>query len=188
MKPTKRDIILSTSAKLFRERGYSATSMRDIANAVGIKAASLYNHISSKQDILKDLLMHIANSFVDGITEIEASSASPAEKIDAIIKLHVHITTKDYDAIALITHDWRHLEEPTLSTFSNMRTSYEQRLKNIIEEGIALGELRTVNAEIALFSILSTMRWLYSWYGKNDALSPEELQQQLSICLIKGLM
>ena len=74
MKPTKRDIILSTSAKLFRERGYSATSMRDIANAVGIKAASLYNHISSKQDILKDLLMHIANSFVDGITEIDYAS------------------------------------------------------------------------------------------------------------------
>lgn len=187
MEKTKRQIILSTAAILFRQKGYAATTMRDLANAVGVKAASLYNHIKSKQDILADLLMSIAHRFVQGMSEIKNSGQTPSQKIDALIALHVKITTEETDAISLITQEWRHLEEPVFSEFMEMRNNYEGNFKTILEEGIKKGELNQVHPDIALFSILSTMRWLYVWYSENEEMSSEELQKQLKSCVIDGL-
>lgn len=187
MEKTKRQIIISAAAILFREKGFAATTMRDLATKVGVKAASLYNHIKSKQDILEDLLMTIAHRFVNGMNGIERTALTPSQKIDQLISLHVKITTEETDAISLITHDWRYLEEPTLSKFLNMREDYEYRFKKILIEGIEQGELDEVHPDIALFSILSTMRWLYSWYTQNEEINPEKLKKQLKACLIDGL-
>ena len=74
---TKKEVIKQHAARLFRLKGYKATSMRDIAQEVGMEAASLYNHISNKQEILAELMMHIAELFTDGMENIQKSSLSP---------------------------------------------------------------------------------------------------------------
>ena len=96
MKPeTRKQEIIQTAAKLFKEKGYSAVTMRDLASEMGIKASSLYNHISSKQDILKDIIISIAEEFTKGMKIIMSSNHDTIEKLKQIITLHVNITSNN---------------------------------------------------------------------------------------------
>jgi len=186
---SKKEIINDCAAKLFRKKGYAATSMQDIAEAVGMKAASLYNHISSKQEILQDLLNRIATGFTDGLNEITSSSLQPQEKLEALVSLHVEMTFRFSDSIAINTGEWIHLEEPALSKYTKQRSSYEKSFKAILENCKKSGLIdKATNTDIALFSILSSLHWLYSWINRNKKVSRIELEHQLKKILLKGLI
>ena len=186
MKSTKEEI-KSAAARLFRKKGYSATSMRDIATAVGIKAASIYNHFRGKQELLQELLLNIAYLFEKGMAEIGNSSLPPAEKMEKLIGLHVRLTVEHTDAIALIAGEWMHLKDPVLTEYVTIRNTYEQDFKSIIEAGKSDGHFKEHDTEIILFSILSTMRWLYTWYSRNTAYNQVELEKQMVDCLLNGI-
>ena len=187
MNKTTRNFIIERAAVLFKEKGYKGTSMRDLAKEVGMEAASLYNHIKSKQEILSEQLLGTANRFVDGMSDVERADTRPIEKIEALISLHIKITVANPDTISLVTHEWRHLEGNALLEFTAKKKDYERRFKNILVQGIFEGEIKNINADIALFSILSTMRWFYAWYSKRNELSIKELETQFFDILIGGL-
>ena len=185
---SRRTEILECAARLFREKGYKATSMRDIAKAVGIQGASLYNHIKSKEELLIELLMFIANLFTKEMNEINKSSLPPVDKIKRLIGLHVRYTAEHTDAISIITSEWIHLEKSVLPEYLRLRADYEKKFEKIIAESIKEGSFEKVNPKIALFSILSTLRWLYSWYSNQKDINPIELEQQMVHCLLTGLI
>ena len=107
--------------------------MQDIADVLEIKAASLYNHIGSKQEILSELLLNIANAFTSGMLEIKSSSLDNMEKLEALVDLHLSLTLQYRDSIALITGEWVHLEEPELSNYKKHREAYEQDFMSILK-------------------------------------------------------
>lgn len=186
---TKKELIKDQAAQLFRKKGYKATSMQDIADAVGMKAASLYNHIKSKQEILQELLMPIAQLFSKGMEDINNSSLNPIQKIEKLIGLHVRLTVENPNAISLITGEWVHLddEDKSLSRYKELRKSYESQFKELLKECVQENQLEPINIDIALFSILSTLHWLYSWYNHHPEISPVELEKQITHCLLNGL-
>jgi len=184
---SKRENIKECAAKLFRKKGYKATSMRDIAQEVGVEAASLYNHIKSKQELFQELLLQMANLFTKGMDEINESSYTPLIKLEKLISMHVKFAVEYTDSISLITHEWVHLEGTPLDEFTALRDTYEKKFEDIIKDCITEGYFSPVNSEIALFSILSTLRWLYSWYTKQNNLNPVELEKEFIHCLLDGL-
>ncbi len=183
---TRKDEIIKTAAKLFKEKGYSAVTMRDLATEMGMKAASLYNHINSKQQILKEIIISLAEEFTTGLQEIQKSNKSNIEKLREIVKLHVNITSHNTYGMASLNNDWMHLEEK-LEYYLQLRSNYEDEFRNIIQQGIKKEEIINENIEVMLFSILSTLRSLYLWIPKKEDLNPEELSQQLSEVLINGI-
>ena len=184
--PGRLEIILKESAALFRDKGYGATSMNDIAEAVGIRAASLYNHITSKQQLLSALLMPIAEKFTAGMAEICAADLSPISRIERLVALHVRLTVAHPGPIALITGEWVHLEEPDRSTFLGQRNTYEKQFLEIIEACIAGGAFSPIDSRVALFSMLSTLHALHSWWRKHPG-DPAVLESQMVHCLVEGL-
>lgn len=183
---TRKDEIIKTAAKLFKEKGYSAVTMRDLATEMGMKAASLYNHINSKQQILKEIIISLAEEFTSGLHKIQKSNKSNIEKLRDIVKLHVNITSHNTYGMASLNNDWMHLEEK-LEYYLQLRSNYEDEFRNIIQQGIKKEEIINENIEVMLFSILSTLRSLYLWIPKKEDLNPEELSQQLSEVLINGI-
>ena len=184
---SRKEEIRTQAAALFRKKGYSSTSMRDIAEAVGIKAASIYNHIQSKQDLLEDLLLSMAHLFTQGMADIQTTSLSPEEKLEKIIALHVRLSIEHTDAISLITSEWVHLKEPAYTVYRRLRDSYETDFKEVIEQGKKEGIFRRLDTDVILFSTLSTLRWLYSWYSKNSSYNSKNLEEQLCQILINGI-
>jgi len=183
---TRKEEIINTAAKLFKEKGYSAVTMRDLAKAMGIKAASLYNHINSKQDILKEIIISIAEEFTKGMNTITKSNATNSIKLRNIVILHVNITAKNTNGMASLNNDWMHLEDQ-LDYYLKLRNEYEANFLNIIEQGILTSEIKQNNPEIILFSMLSTLRSLYLWIPKKDGLSGNDLANNLSQILIEGI-
>lgn len=183
---TRKNQILNTAAKLFKEKGYSAVTMRDIAKAMGIKAASLYNHISSKQDILKTIIISLAEEFTEEMNIISDSEDGSIEKLRQIVALHIKITTSNTYEMATLNNDWMHLEDQ-LDYYLSLRLNYEEDFRNIIKEGILNNEIVDANPDTMLFSILSTLRSLYTWIPKKEDVKPKELASNLSAILINGI-
>ena len=184
---TRKDQIIRTSEALFKEKGYSAVTMRDIAKAMGIKAASLYNHISSKQEILTHIIISLAEEFTEGMKQIRASGESSIDKLNSIVKLHVNITSNNAYGMASLNNDWMHLKDE-LDYYLKLRLDYEDNFRQIIERGIEEKELQNANAEVMLFSILSTLRSLYIWIPNKDDLNTSNLAADLSRVLLTGII
>jgi AcrR family transcriptional regulator len=189
MKITDRKTeIVNVSARLFKEKGYSAVTMRDIAQAMDIKAASLYNHITSKQEILVLIIIEIAEEFTSIMNELVLSKESTISKIERIIQLHIDITLRDANALACLNNDWMHLADVELQYFVKMRDDYEQNFRAIIKKGIEEGEIKDLNSEVIIFSTLSTLRTLYLWYGKKRSLKPNVLKSNMIQVLLHGIV
>ncbi len=184
---TRKEEIVTIASQLFKEKGYNAVSMRDIAQAMGIKAASLYNHISGKQQILSTLILTVAVEFTNGMQTVVAKDIRPIDKIREIIELHIDITVNHSEALAALNNDWMHLENNDLSSFVQMREDYEENFRRIVKEGIEAGELKQHHPEVILFSILSTLRTLYLWYQKRGKLDVNVLKKDMVSVLLNGI-
>ncbi len=186
---TRKSEILTQAAHLFRRQGYQGTSLKNIANAVGMDAApSLYNHISSKQAILEELILKVARSFHQGMSTIYGEDQTPSQQLKDIISLHVRLTIAEPNAIALVWQEWVHLDEDSKAEFLQLRARYEENFKSILVKGMQTGEFRKLDLEITLFTLLSTLRSLYAWYSRNRDYTEKTLTQQLSQALLHGLV
>jgi TetR/AcrR family transcriptional regulator, cholesterol catabolism regulator len=188
MKPTRKTEIINVAAKLFKEKGYSAVTMRDIALAMDIKAASLYNHIKSKQEILILIIIEIAEEFTNKMNQIVNSDQTSIQKLKKIIELHIEITIRNPEALACLNNDWMHLEDSDLNYFIKMREDYEQNFRKIVKLGIANQEIKNLNPEVIIFSMLSTLRTLYLWYGKKNTINEKVLKSNMTKVLLNGIV
>lgn len=188
MKPQDRKTeITHVAARLFKEKGYSAVTMRDIAQDMDIKAASLYNHIKSKQEILVLVVIEIAEEFTQVMNQIVASDCTALQKIEKVIELHIDITLRNPDALACLNNDWMHLANPQLGHFIKMREDYEANFKNIVIKGVAEGEINNRNTDVIIFSILSSLRTFYIWHHKTKNLSADEVKSNMVSVLLNGI-
>lgn len=183
---TRKNEIINVATKLFKKKGYSAVTMRDIAKAMGIKAASLYNHINSKQDILTTIIISLAEEFTNEMNLILNSDENSINKLNKIITLHVKISSNNINGMASLNNDWMHLEEK-LDYYLKLRLKYEDDFREIIKTGIKNNEITNSNPEITLFSMLSTLRSLYQWIPKKEDINTPELINNLSEILINGV-
>ena len=186
-KSVKRELILAEAAKLFKDRGYSGTSMRDLAGQVGMEAASMYNHIKSKDELLDTICFRISDTYISQLADIEQTAISYGNKIKALVRLHIRLMVEDSAAVSVANHDWKYLPEPRLTEFKQARKSYERGFAALIEAGIAAGEFRPVNASVALFTVLSAVRWVELWYRPGRGLTAEELENNIITVLLGGL-
>jgi AcrR family transcriptional regulator len=184
---TKKEIIIEKAARLFREKGFGAASMRDLAETVGVEAASLYNHIQSKSEILQAICFKVANEFISHLETIEMSSEPTIKKMETIIRLHICMMLEQYEFVYISDHEWRHLPEPYLSNFLNQRRSYRKRLGDIIEDGINKNEMKNIEPYVAVLTILSAISGIESWQRSRKSTSAETLEANMVKYLIEGL-
>lgn len=173
---------------LFKEKGYAATSMRDLAAAIGIEAASLYSHLRSKEELLQRICFGMAEAFFEARDQVNSLNVAAPIKLRLAIEKHVEVVTRDVNASAVFQHEWRHLSEPDLSIFKNMRREYENYWTNIIRAGEAAGQLQVTNEKLTVLSLLSSLNWLYDWYQPGGKLKPHEIANQLADQVLNGLI
>lgn len=183
----KKQLILEEAARQFRDKGYSATSMRALAQALDLKASSLYNHISGKEEILRDICFANARRFRLEMEKIERSGEPAEAQVRALIGLHIRVATEDITSITAFNDEWRHLTEPHLNEFIAMRKDYEARFRAIIEAGIDDGSFKPFHPSVALYTIFAAVRWVYDWYQPGKNISVSQLEQQIAGILLTGL-
>lgn len=185
---TRKDVIIAKAAKLFREKGFSATSMRDLAEHVGVEAASLYNHISSKAEILQEICFKTANNFMSHIEEVDANLNKTAiEKIQEILRFHIRQMLDNYEEVYVSDREWKHLTDPYLSNMQSQRRAYRQRIASVIEEGIRKGEIKPIDAPTAVLIMLHAVSGIESWHRSKKKIPGEMLEDNMVQILVDGL-
>ncbi|MGL1885949.1 MAG: TetR/AcrR family transcriptional regulator [Reichenbachiella sp.] len=188
IKKSKKQIILEEAACLFRDKGYSATTMRDLATKVGMEAASLYNHIKSKEQILQDICFSLANTYTKRMDEVHPSELEPIEKVKNLVATHIQIHAMSSPFAAVMNDEWRHLNDETKKDFVMMREDYDQKFISIIDQGTKKGQLKDLNPEITYLTLLSSIRWLQHWYHANDNFDVIELKNTITDMLLSGII
>lgn len=185
---SRKEQVIRSAAELFREKGYAASSMRDLAQKLGIEAASLYSHIKSKEEILQHLCFDMAAEFRKSLAEVEKKEVSASEKLKLGIIGHIQVMAKDLTASAVFMNEHRHLSQPYLRDFLLLRINYINRFKSIIEEGARLGEFKdSIDKKLAVMTLFSSLNWMPMWYDPSSRIVPQDLGQQLADMLVNGL-
>ena len=183
--PKKQHIYLE-AAKLFRDKGYPTTSMRDLAQQVGLEPSSLYSHIKSKEEILHAICFDCAHKFISGMDLILAKPGSSADKLTRIIELHISVAFDDPSSITVFNDEWRHLTEPQLSEFLKMRKDYEHKLDAILQRGMETGEFNQGPPKLIRRTFLSALRWVH-WHHQHRY-ERDDIFDTLKTTLLNGLL
>jgi AcrR family transcriptional regulator len=186
-KASKKDLILQKAAAMFREKGFAATSMRDLAETVGIEAASLYNHIRSKNEILEAICFDVANRFNTNFDIIEASKQAVIPKVETLLRFHIRQMVENYEEVYVADREWKHLEEPYLSNFQNQRRAYRKKFASILEEGIQKNEIKKIDAPTAVLIMLHAVSGIESWHRSKARINERELEDNMIMIMIDGL-
>ena len=173
----RRRAIDEVASELFHANGYAATSVRDIARALDIQAASMYAHVASKEDVLWSIVDGAAAAFeraADAALE-ESTSADPVDRLAALVEAHVEVVTADPERSSVFVTEWRHLSPDRRAAIGERRDAYEARFRSTIEEGVAVGAFRATDAALAATVLLTALNGIASWYRPTGRLSPDRI-------------
>lgn len=185
---TKKEVVIEKAAFLFKTKGYNAASMRELAVTLGIEAPSLYNYIGSKSELLQTICIKMATAFTANLDIVENTSKSIVEKIETIIRFHIQMMMNNFNEVFVANHEWKHLKEPLLSSFLNLRRNYEKRLMILIETGVEKKELKNINPYVTVLTILSAVRGLEFWHGHKKNVTQQVLENDMVNQLLNGII
>ena len=183
----RKNQIVETAAQLFSERGYMATSMRDIADSMDMEAASLYNHITSKEEILYAICFETAQLFLQAVDEVNDIYFDAEKKLRMAIQNHVGILAQNLTRSKVFLHEWRYLGDVNRKEFIRLRDKYEQEFTVILQNGEDENLFKGVDKKFAVLSILSSLNWITEWYKPDGAMNPEQIADKLSDFILMGL-
>lgn len=180
--------IKNKAASLFKSKGYAATSMRQLAKAVGIEPASLYSHFKSKEAILKAICFEMAEKFFDAHHRMVSVDKTPPNQLKEAIFAHILVITENIDRAAVFFQDWRHLSGNDLQEFKVLQKNYENRFLKILKTGNLSQDFNAQDEKFCLLTIFSAMNWTFEWYKPNGQMNAEAIAANLSQILMGGLM
>lgn len=171
-----RDRLLAEATRLFSEKGFNATSMRDLAEALGLQPASLYAHIRSKDELLLEILERAAEDFHGGMNEVLAMPVPADAKFRALCRHHMRIVADNLPSATVHFHEYRYLPPDLFERIAEIRNRYSAGVAEIIKQGIEEGQFRDdIDLSLAALQVLSVLNYTYSWYKPGGRYSPEGL-------------
>ena len=191
---TRRQAIEDVASDLFRERGYAATSIRDIARALSVQGASLYAHVTSKEDVLWAIVDRAATRFEAAADRAEQEAdarrpGDPSEAIAALVRGHLEVLTSDVDEAGVFVYEWRALGPQRRAAILDRRDAYERRFRRHIESGMAIGAFAITDPFIAAAAVLSAANGVATWYDPNGRLPAARIADhlvELSLRMLEG--
>jgi len=187
-KNPKRERFIQEATTLLSEKGYKAMTMRELALRLSCDKSNIYNYIKSKQDFLDMVLFEVADKFHKGLSEIENSSYTALDKLKEVIRLHVRMTFENPQKMNIHANEWRFLDEDRKKIFIKRRRSYENKISNIVNDGISEGSFKNGDSEFLRNCILSSIRWLYTWnISEKKNLNPLEVEKHITEFILDGI-
>lgn len=174
--------------RLFAERGYDATSIRDIAKGVGLLPGSLYGHIHSKDQLLSEIIEQGIDDFLLATGPAFASQEPAPVRLRLAITAHMEVIADDRDRTGVVFHQWRSLTEVARTRVVAKRNAYEQRFVDILDGGVREGTFRsTLDTRFAVLVVLGALNWAPEWFSPVGGRSAQEVANRVSDLLLTGL-
>ena len=180
--------ILEAAAQIFSTKGYHATSMQDIADAVSLKKASLYHHIDSKQNVLIEILDQALDMVIEQVSQATRGDFPTPEKLRRAMSTYLNTLAEHRELAAVLLLEYRSLDTPQYTDHITRRDRFENLWRDLIVEGQDQGLFDCPDPAQAARALLGVMNWTITWYRPQGALSPNEIADQYADLLLYGLL
>lgn len=182
-----KEAIRHNAKKLIAQHGYNGVSMRDIANAVGIRQSAIYNHFSNKQNLLFDLMQSHMEGVLKQIDEALNGIDGNHQRVSAFVNFNIVYHIDHPEDIFMAYMEIRSLEPENKLHIVEMRDAYEGRLKKILDDGIKAGDFKITESAVHAKAILAMLSNVTVWYKKNKKLTPQEVAEIYKKIVLHGL-
>lgn len=182
----QRDLILRSAARLFRDRGFADTGMRDIAAAADISAANLYHYFNGKDELLFYCQDRALDRMLDAVAQARHSAASAVDRLRLIFLVHVRTLLDDIEGSTAHLHT-ESLPPALRTALVKKRDRYEQALRRIISEGVKRGELVDLDPAIVARAMLGAMNWTVTWFRPEGAKGADIVADVIARFLVRGV-
>jgi TetR/AcrR family transcriptional regulator, cholesterol catabolism regulator len=184
----REDQVRAAALRLFKAKGYHATSMRDIASEVGINKGSLYSYIRSKEDLLTPLFERAMGVLLAQLEDISAdSSLGPTERLKQAIHAHVTAVADNLDVLTVYLSEWRQLNSESLATVRGQRERYADLFLRVLQDGVQSGEFRPMDTRIVMLGMIGMCNYLFRWYRPDGRLTPDQIADALIEMVMQGV-
>ena len=186
-RPSRWNEIIEAAAEAFRTNGYAATSLEDIASAVGMWKGSLYHYIDSKEDLLFAVVRGPAEEILTQLRELSDTDLPPTEKIRRATRSHVQILNSNFVYASVYLQEIAGRRK--LPEWTAMDREYLNLLESIVREGVDSGEFSAVtNPRVATLALIGSLNWLTHWYRPGGSLHADEIADQFCDLFLGGLI
>jgi AcrR family transcriptional regulator len=184
----RKQEIIDTAAEIFKRKGYEATSIQDVADAVDILKGSLYYYIKSKDDLLYEVIQEVHTRGLENLEVSQQVGEDALERLHAFVYRHIVFNANDLSKMTVFFHDFRSLSPDRRAEIVEERDRYDTYLRSLIEEGQNEGVFRKeLDPKVAAFSILGAMNWLYQWYRPDGPKSIEEIAEDMASMAVNSV-
>jgi AcrR family transcriptional regulator len=180
--------VYRTAAKIILQKGYDATSVSDIADALGITKAGLYHYIKGKTELLYEIMKYGLEELEKEVLVPAAAIADPEERLRFVITTHSRIVTRGDGAVTILVDEARALTPAQGRHVTKMKRKYVDCLRDTLDEMKAQGKLRDVDTTVAAFSITGAINWLSRWYQPQGRLNAAQIAQQIADIAFQGVL
>ena len=185
---TRRGEILEAAERLFRDKGYLATTMRDIAAETKLQGGgSLYAHIKGKEDLLWEIATEAIDAFFAAVTPITEQNLPADQKLREAIIAHIEVISARLSAAAVYFDEWRHLTQPRRDHCLARRDEYEHLFDALIHDGLRTGVFAVPDQKLATLHVLGAMNAVRHWYKPDGRLTAHQMGEGVATMLLAGL-
>lgn len=177
-----------TAAQIFRERGFDATSVSEIADALGLTKAGLYHYFESKEALLFEIMTFGLDRVRDEVVIPAQRVADPEERLRQLITRHARITTRAQGAVAHLGDEIRALPPAARKQIEQRMRVYVDLVRDTLNELRDRGRLRDVNPTVATFSVIGMILWLPRWFKQQGALSQDQVADEIAKIAFGGVL
>ncbi len=170
----KRVLIIRAAAQAFGRKGFHATKLEEIAADLNLTKASLYYYFSTKEELLFEVHLLSLQDVLDRVDRILATEKTPIAQLEGVITEHLRVLASDYEGAFLLQQEYE-LPANYRAEIVRLRDAYEQRVLEIIREGVRQRQFRVKNAKVTVRIILGAINWLLRWYRSDGSLKVEEI-------------
>ena len=182
-----RDDIFEAAAQIFREKGFHGTSMQEIAAAVNLQKASLYHHVSSKQELLAGILDQALDLLIERMEQVAALDLAPADKFARLMRAYLEALAEYPDLAAVLLLEHRSLESQYRRRHIPRRDRFEAIWRETIQAGVASGDFATHDPDLAAKTALGLANWTVTWFRPGGRLSAGDIADFGAKLLLQGL-
>jgi len=180
--------ILEAAARVFHEKGYESTSIQDIADSVGILKGSLYYYITSKEDLLFEIIQGVHEEALKNLDRTAAVEGDALQKIRAFVVVHLTYNALNLVKMAVFFQDFRSLNGERRKLIVEERDMYDNFLRDLIRQGQDEGIVcPDIEPKLAAITVLGMMNWMYHWYRPGGGLSAPEIANAYADFVVAGL-
>jgi AcrR family transcriptional regulator len=184
----KRDTILQAATRLFAAKGFEKTSVRKIAEEVGLSVPGMFHYVPSKEEMLNEIMIGFMDEGFKGLKEIYDSDRGPVEKLEEVCKFYVRHYVGHKDALTILVSEGKSLSPKHRRNFVDKQRVYVEALKRLVSDLAKEGLLKSIDHSVIAFIFFGMVNYTYTWYNPQGTMGPDALGDAFSQVFLRGVL